>query len=198
MMDFLVQLEETGFGTWVRESPSLLAFPGILLLHTLGMGVVAGISTFIDLRILGMAGEMPLQGMQRYFPYMWVGCWINLVTGIALFIADATIKAASPVFWVKIGFVAMAVIIAFMIKRAVFRDVKKPIEMNAKIFAFASIFCWLGAITCGRLLAYLGSGIILVTVLTVGIVVLGVVAVIGAVGYLIDRSQARQEREENH
>src|SRR5262245_2718115 len=99
MMDFLARLEESGFGTWVRESNSLLAYPAILFLHTLGMGLLAGISGLIDLRILGFASEIPLDSMQRYVPYMWGGFWLNAVTGVILFIPDATVKAVSPVFY---------------------------------------------------------------------------------------------------
>jgi hypothetical protein len=42
MRPFLIWLESTDFSTWVRESPSLFAFPAILSCHTIGMGLVAG------------------------------------------------------------------------------------------------------------------------------------------------------------
>ena len=54
MMDFLHWLEQTGFSTWVRELPSVWAFPTVLLIHTIGMGLVVGINAGIDLRILGL------------------------------------------------------------------------------------------------------------------------------------------------
>jgi hypothetical protein len=157
-MDFLVQLEESGIGTWVRESNSLLAYPSILFLHTLGMAVMVGISGFIDLRILGIAQGVPLEGIRRYLIYMWVGFWVSFATGVALFIPDATIKGSNPVFWAKLGFIAVAVAMLFLIKGSVFRDPKRPIEPNARILAAVSIFCWLAAITAGRLLAYVGPG----------------------------------------
>jgi len=161
MMDVLVQLEESGFGTWVRESNSLLAYPSILFLHTLGMGLLAGVSGLIDLRILGVGSEIPLESMQKYVPYMWAGFWLNAATGIALFIPDATTKAVSPVFYTKIGFVITAMVLTSLIKTRVFRDPlldKRPVPMNGRLLALASIFCWLGAITAGRLLAYVGPG----------------------------------------
>ena len=43
-MNFLETLENLGFSTWVRESPSKFAYPTVLLLHVIGMGVVAGLS----------------------------------------------------------------------------------------------------------------------------------------------------------
>jgi hypothetical protein len=162
MMEFLSRLEQSGFATWARESNSLFAYPAILFLHTVGMGLVAGISALIDLRILGCADEIPLTGLQRLLPYMWAGFWLNTATGIVLFILDATTKAINPVFYTKMAFIAMAVVLC-VIQGRDFRNPlvdKRPIEMNGKIIAFASIICWMAAITAGRLLAYVGPGVI--------------------------------------
>ena len=92
---------------------------------------------------------------------MWAGFWVNAATGLALFIPDATTKAISPVFYTKLGFIAIAIVLTSLIKTRVFRDPfldKRPVPMNAKLFALGSILCWLGAITAGRLLAYVGPG----------------------------------------
>ena len=92
MMNFLSMLEQSGFATWVRESNSLLAYPSVLFLHTVGMGFVAGISALIDLRLLGCASEVPLGDIKKVLPFMWAGFWVNLVTGLVLFMLDATTK----------------------------------------------------------------------------------------------------------
>src|SRR5881296_2078890 len=96
-MQFLAAIEQSGFSVWVRESNSLLAYPGVLFLHTLGMGVVAGISGLIALRILGCAREVPLADVRKMYPYMWVGFYLNAVTGVVLFAIDATTKIIDPV-----------------------------------------------------------------------------------------------------
>lgn len=41
MMALLASFEQTAFSVWMRESPSLLAFPAILWLHTLGLALLA-------------------------------------------------------------------------------------------------------------------------------------------------------------
>ena len=43
MMALLASFEQNALSVWVRESPSLLAFPFILWLHTLGLAMLAGI-----------------------------------------------------------------------------------------------------------------------------------------------------------
>ncbi len=159
MWNFFAWLESTGFCTWVRESDSVWAYPTILFLHTIGLGLVAGISGAIDLRILGVAERMPLAPMEDFFPMMWAGFWINAISGTVLLMADATTKLANPVFYVKMGFIALAVINIFVLRKQVFRDPlldKRPVPMNGKILALTSLTLWIGSITAGRLMAYLG------------------------------------------
>jgi len=158
-MEFLRFIEHTSFSQWVTGSSSVLAFPTILLLHTIGMGVVVGINAGIDLRILGLAPALPLAPMEKFFPFLWIGFWVNAFTGVILLAADATTKMTNPDFYVKMGFIALAVINLRMIRNRVFRDPfidKKPMTSHAKVLAVTSMIFWLGAITAGRLMAYVG------------------------------------------
>jgi hypothetical protein len=158
-MEFLRFIEHTSFSQWVTGSSSVLAFPTILLLHTIGMGVVVGINAGIDLRILGLAPALPLAPMEKFFPFLWIGFWVNAFTGVILLAADATTKMTNPDFYVKMGFIALAVINLRMIRNRVFRDPfidKKPMTSDAKVLAVTSMIFWLGAITAGRLMAYVG------------------------------------------
>src|SRR5215467_760607 len=157
MMDFLQWLEQSSFPTWVRESPSVWAYPMVLLLHTIGMGVVCGINAGIDLRLMGIARAIPVGPMRKFLPILWAGFWMNAVTGTILVMQDATTKLRNVDFYVKMIFIALAIINLKLIKTRVFEDPeldKGPLPENAKILALTSIFFWLGAITAGRLLAY--------------------------------------------
>jgi hypothetical protein len=159
-MDFLMWLQHTGVATWVRESTSLFSFPGILLLHTIGMALVVGIAAAIDLRILGFAPALPLAPMERFLPVLWAGFWVNAITGAVLFAVDATAKATSPDFWIKMVFIALAVINLRLMQKRVLRDPnldKGPLSVQAKVLAGTSLFFWMGAIVAGRLLAYVGT-----------------------------------------
>jgi hypothetical protein len=158
-MDFLLRIEESGFCQWVRGADSLFAFPGILLLHTIGMGLVVGINTTFDLRILGFAPAVRLRAFQKFFPVMWIGFWINAITGTILLAVNATKLTHNPDFYVKLAFIALAVINVQMLKKQVFNS---PAEdalptTRVRILAMTSMFFWIGAITAGRLLAYVGG-----------------------------------------
>ena len=160
MMNFLHMIEESGFSTWVRESPSIWAFPVILLIHTLGMGFIVGVSAGIDLRILGMAPALRLAPMEKYLPILWFGFWTNAITGTMLLVADASMKLTNPDFYVKMAFIALSLINLSMIRKHVFRDPQietGKFSSKARFLAWTSLFCWLVVITSGRLLAYVGS-----------------------------------------
>ena len=59
LMAFLAALDHSAFSTWLRGSDSIWAFPTVLTLHTLGMMVLAGASAVLDLRLLGVARQIP-------------------------------------------------------------------------------------------------------------------------------------------
>ena len=160
MMNVLQAIQDSSFCQWVRESESLFAFAGILLMHTIGMGFVVGVNATIDLRILGFAPAVRLSALERFFPILWLGFWVNAITGTILLGADATSKLTNPDFYVKMVFIALAVVNLKMMRTRVFRDPlidKVPPSRMAKMLAITSLVFWLGAITSGRLLAYVGS-----------------------------------------
>ena len=154
-MSFLTAIEQSGFCTWVRESGSMWAYPLILFLHTVGLGFVAGTCMVIDLRLLGYAPRIPLKPIERFFPLLWAGFWISAISGTILLAADATTKVISTIFYVKMAFIALGVSLIPKLRASVLRDGGVPVS-NGKLVAAISLACWAGAITAGRLQAYLG------------------------------------------
>src|SRR6185503_2202793 len=117
--------------------------------HTIGMGLVAGLSTLVDMRILGVAPKVPMFEMRRYFPVMWFGFWLNAISGVALLIGYPTKALTNPLFYVKLVFIAIAVILLRSIQRRVF-TVEHPVVESEKRLAAWSILCWAGTIASGR------------------------------------------------
>jgi hypothetical protein len=158
-MDFFAYLEQTGLSRWVREDSSLWAYPGVLLVHTVGVVTAVGISVMIDLRLLGFAGKLPVPPLERYFPIIWTGFWISGISGAILLAADATTKVTNPVFGIKMILTALAVVNLVLIRRVVFRDpnANNVIRRPGKLLAAVSLVLWFGAMTAGRLTAYLGA-----------------------------------------
>ncbi|MBV8731914.1 MAG: hypothetical protein JO336_19065 [Acidobacteriia bacterium] len=156
-MSFLESIEQLGFSTWVRESPSVLAYPTVLWLHVMGMGVVAGTSALISLRLLGVSPKIPLGPLERLYPLIWFGFWVNAVTGTALVMAGATTKLVDPTFYIKMVFIFTGVAVLQLTRKKVFRSLGPDgaLPESAKPLAWAGLVCWLGAVTAGRLLAYI-------------------------------------------
>lgn len=161
MKEFLSLLDNSALGNWVRDAPTIWAFPTILVLHTIGMGIVAGGSTMISLVMLGFWPAVPMRPFARVFPVMWAAFYLNAVTGVLMLVADATNKLTSLDFYIKLSLVFVGMYLLVRIRRRIFDNPQLdlvPLPGSAKILAWASIFCWFGAIISGRLLAYVGPG----------------------------------------
>jgi hypothetical protein len=154
--DFYYWIESLPFSSWLRESGSLWSYPIVLTLHTIGLGVLVGFNLAVNLRLLGVASEVPISSMRRFFSVMWWGFWINLLSGVVLLMADATTKMTSWVFGVKMLFVVLGVIVLRRIQVAVFDPSPAAIEQRGRMLAILSLVCWVMATTAGRMMAYLG------------------------------------------
>ena len=157
MLDpFLVWLESTPLSEWVVGSDSMLAFPGILAFHAIGMGLAAGLAAVLDLRILGVARGVPLTEFRRFRPVLWGGFWLNAVSGVLLLIGYPTKALTNPVFYLKLLLIAVAMVLFVRIDRLIRTgDPAAPsTAQRLRRLAITSLVCWAGAITAGRLLAY--------------------------------------------
>jgi hypothetical protein len=157
MTEWLASLEATAFASWLRESSTIWAYPMVLTLHTVGLALLVGANWLLDLRLLGAWPSLPMTALAKSFTVMWIGFWINAISGAMLFAADATTKGSTRLFLGKLVLVALGVVLIVLIKRRVFgRDLPTPTTSGvAKVLAATSIAVWIVAIAAGRLMAYL-------------------------------------------
>lgn len=149
-------LDATALSTWLKESPSVWAFPTVLTLHTTGMGVLVGASYVLDLRLLGIGQNVPLSGYRWVFPTLAVGLCVNIITGVLLFIKDPIHWGTAIPFLFKMGLVIASVATVMPMRSLVLGSgTEREVSSNMRLLAIASILAWTGAITAGRLLAYL-------------------------------------------
>ena len=159
MADFPTWLQGTALAVWTRESPSVWAYPTVLMLHTVGLGVLVGANAVIDFRLLGYAPRLPIPALAPLYRFMWAGLAVNATTGAMLFASDATTKAGQPVFYVKLTLIVLALAVTALIRRAVERGRASgagDLSLRpGRRLAALSLLLWAGAITAGRLMAYL-------------------------------------------
>ena len=166
MDPFFIRLESTAFSMWLRDAPTLLAFPTVLIAHTIGMGILAGVCGMVAMRLLGVAPAIPVTELRRFFPVLWFGLALNAVSGILLLVAYPTKALTNPLFYLKLALIAAGLAMLKPIRRRVWRDgplaagapapAAEPDDVSPALrrWAAASIACWIAAITAGRLLAY--------------------------------------------
>lgn len=137
--------------TWVRESTSVFAFPAILSAHAIGMGLAAGVNAAIALRLLGFAPRVPPRELHRFASVMWIGVWLNTASGLLLLIGYPTKALTNPVFYLKLSLIAVGMWLYVLMTRQLLSDGGPG---SARFLGAASLACWAGAVTTGRLLAY--------------------------------------------
>jgi hypothetical protein len=132
-------------GAFVRDST--WAFPALQSLHFIGMTLLIGVVGVIDLRILGVARELPIAGLRRFLPLAFLGFGINLVTGLMFFSHDPYEYAFNWSFRVKMLLILFAGANALWLRT-------RAAERHAKLIAALSITLWVGVIAAGRYIAF--------------------------------------------
>ena len=148
-MDFFIWVEGTALSVWVRESPSIFGFPFILYLHTLGLAMIAGLSSAIALSLLLLKSPPRAALWRGAFRLVWTGLGINVISGLVLLAAYPAKALTNPVFYVKMLAIAIAVGIVGWLER----QLAGP-TLAQRRAALALLALWLIATVTGRLLAY--------------------------------------------
>jgi hypothetical protein len=158
-LSFLASLQASAFSEWL--STSMLGFPTLIALHSVGMAVAVGLSLMISLRLnqilTGFKGEV----IPRLLDIAALGFVLNLVTGLALFITRGTEYVTSAIFLLKILLVVVGVATMFWLrgrfKAGNLTTAALVADRAARRLSLVSTASWFGAVIAGRLIAYLSD-----------------------------------------
>ena len=156
MMALLASIEQNALSVWVRESPSLLAFPFILFLHTLGLAMLAGINVGLAFWLLAR-GTVPSFDLKSVYRVMWLGFGVNAASGLVLLAAYPAKALTNWVFFFKLTLVGLALWTLQQTKSEIAVAIGTPereVSVRARRLALLSLLFWAGTIVTGRLLAY--------------------------------------------
>jgi hypothetical protein len=151
-------LESNALATWLRSSA--YGYPAVETLHIWGLTLLVGTAVAFDLRLLGVASLLPIDGVARFLlPLARIGFGVAVVSGLALFMMQARTFGVMPLFFVKMGTVAIAVANTMIFHRGIFVSVGRwghasRTPRRARVAAVVSLVCWTFALVCGRFLAY--------------------------------------------
>jgi hypothetical protein len=122
------------------------------------MGVLVGASTVLDLRLLGVAKDLPIAPFKRLYPIMWTGFWMQVASGILLMIAFPTKALTNPVFYTKLILIGLAMTMMVKLYARIFSapssNDDQGVMRRGRSLAKWSLISWAAAMTAGRLLAY--------------------------------------------
>jgi hypothetical protein len=157
---FFDWIEHTELSMWIRGD-SMLAFPMILTVHVMGTAFLAGTSSAIALRILGVARQVPLGLLALFYPILWVALAANAASGTLLLTGYPYKAFTNPLFYVKLTLIGLAIYLVVKIRNDVLHNPKgdkrgeeAAPSKRAKVLASFSLASWMGAIAAGRFLAY--------------------------------------------
>ncbi len=150
---FLCAIENMWLSQWVTgQTGSLLSYPIVLSIHGVGMAIVFGVAFVTCLRVLGFARGINISAFDKLFQIGWFGFAINLLSGLILLVADISQFLFQGSFQLKMGLILLGGIMLKLIMNGI-RSGKD--EAVVKLMAVVCLASWLGAITTGRLMAYL-------------------------------------------
>jgi hypothetical protein len=158
-MSWCQWLEQTRLATAISESVWL--FPIIEGSHILALPLSVGMILMFDLRLLGLAfqGGSASRLMRDVLRWSKVGFAVMFLTGVLLFMTQASKAYDSVFFRTKLVFLLMLGInaavfqIAFYPKMAQW-DAGGRTPLGARICGALSLIVWIGVIVCGRTMAY--------------------------------------------
>ncbi len=123
--------------------------------HILGLALLVGAILPLDLRLLGAWRGVPRAVLARVLvPAAATGLGLAMLTGALLFATRASEYAGVGFVQMKLSLVAIGVLSALWLHRAHGPTLEGAGRGRLAAHAVVSIICWLGALICGRMIAF--------------------------------------------
>jgi hypothetical protein len=139
-------LEQWPLSVWMREDP--YAYFIALIFHAYGMALLVGGGIVVTLRALGVGQAAALQKFRGFFPVMWLGAVVAIISGVLLLSAYPAKALTNPVFAIKFA----CLIGAVLLMRAM--SLEEPPRRQRRLIAALALLLWLGAVAAGKLLLH--------------------------------------------
>jgi hypothetical protein len=128
------------------------AYPALEVVHIVGIALLVGNLTLLELRVWGAAPELPVRGLARAsLRLSLAGFAIIAASGLLMFAASPEELLANRAFVLKMGLVALAGCNAAFFHA---RDGLGRLDLVARLQTALSLGLWLAVIICGRWIAY--------------------------------------------
>ena len=154
MMDALAWMEQTQLSLFVRED--FYAYFVLLIFHAWGMAFLVGGGVVVSLRTLGVASGTRLERFRGFFPVMWLGAVIAVISGLGLLAGYPAKALTNWIFALKFACLISAALLVRQIARDAFLPAAAglPVPAKAKWLAAAALALWFVGVASGKLLLY--------------------------------------------
>jgi hypothetical protein len=151
-------LEDTRLGSVVRETN--WGYGSAQMLHLLGMALFGGAVVMDDLRLLGRLRRAAMaELLDQLLPLKWGGAAVTALSGLALFISDATRLYTNPAFLAKITLLMLVALNGWIFRSRVYPglarwDPAADPPAGAKLAASLSLLLWIAIISASRIIGF--------------------------------------------
>jgi len=146
-------MQDTGFKGVAWLASNAWAYPALEVLHITGIALLLGSLVVVEVRVWGGAADVPLPALARLgLPIALLGFALIACSGLGLFAAQPQEMLANRAFVIKMGLVMLAGLNAAAFHA---RGSLQRLDGFARAQTVLSLGLWLGAIICGRWIAYL-------------------------------------------
>jgi hypothetical protein len=149
-------LETSALGEWMRGGGWSYAVVNVA--HLFGLVLLVGPILLLDLRLLGFGRKFAAQHVSRALtPFAAAGLMLALLSGIALFSADATALIGNRLMQLKLLAIALGLLNVALFHALWARWLPDWDRMHPRVAgasALLSIGLWLAVPIAGRLIAY--------------------------------------------
>ena len=124
-------------------------------MHILGIALLVGAVVPLNLRLLGAWGQRSLPELARVLvPMAASGVAVAVTTGVLLFTVRAKHYGKLELIYAKLGLVSIGVVAAIVFHIAAGWWLERAAPGQRRVHAMISLMCWIGALLCGRYIAY--------------------------------------------
>ena len=156
MEALLAALEETALAQSLRGSR--WTYAGVNAAHLFAIALLIGSVVPLNLRLLGVWRGIPREAVVRVLaPVAASGLILALITGPLLFSIRAREYSGVGFLQLKLAFIAVGVLSTLALCRAHGFLLEDATRARLAGHAILSMVCWLGALVCGRLIAFAGD-----------------------------------------
>jgi hypothetical protein len=156
LVELALNISDTSLSGWIVTH--FWAIPIFQCTHILAIAASFGSILMINARILGLnqEGRTVAQTTNRFMPWLWWSLVVLIVSGFFMIMGEPVRELINPIFWIKMGLVAVAILTAIWFHKGILRDIREDHDIGAleRTVAMFMVVLWIAIMFGGRWIAY--------------------------------------------